>query len=106
MSVDKRGNGAVAWRFISGDNGADEYVETIGSERVVVPMHENLTYFYQASWRGGAFNVLIKEGGFYGNTVYSYGKPYKGTYQPSPHNVYLGSPFRPGDRGEPSTVTA
>jgi hypothetical protein len=103
MSVDKRGNGAVAWRFISGDASGGAYIETISNERTVVDMHENLTYFYQATWKGGVFNVLIKEGGYNGRIVYNYGKPYKGVYQPSPHNVYIGSPFTPGDRGEPST---
>ena len=103
MSVDKRGNGAVAWRFISGDNGGGQYIETVGGERQVLNMHENLTYFYQASWRGGVFNVLIKEGGVNGATLYNFGKPYNGVYQPFPFNVYIGSPYAPGDRGEPAS---
>ena len=103
MSVEKRGNGAVAWRFISGDNSSGAYIETVGSERVVLEMHESLTYFYKVTWSGGVFNVLIKEGGVNGTTLYNYGKPYDGVYQPSPHNVYIGSPYAPGDRGEPGS---
>jgi len=104
MSVDKRGNGAVAWRFVSGNNASGEYIETIGAEREVQAFHEALTYFVQASWRGGFFNVLFKEGGFNGTSLYNRGKPFDGIYQPLPHEAYLGSPYAPGDRGEVSSV--
>ncbi len=104
MSVDKRGNGAVAWRFVSGNNGSGKYVETIGAEREVQSFHEALTYFVQATWRGGFFNVLFKENGFNGTPLYNRGKPFDGIYQPLPHEVYLGSPYAPGDRGEVSSV--
>ena len=50
MSVDVRGNGAIAWRFLTGPG---PYIETVGAERQVYPFHENLTYFVQATWRGG-----------------------------------------------------
>jgi len=103
MSVDKRGNGAMAWRFVSGNNSSGAYIETVGAERTVIDMHENLVYFYQATWKNGVFNVLLKEGGVNGTTRYNFGKAYKGTYQPLPHNVYIGSPYASGDRGEPST---
>ncbi len=104
MSVDKRGNGAIAWRFVSGNNSGGEYIETIGAEREVQSFHEALTYFVQASWRGGFFNVLFKENGFDGTSLYNRGKPYDGIYQPLPHNVFLGSPYKAGDRGEASSV--
>jgi len=104
MSVDKRGNGAVAWRFVSGNNGSGEYIETIGQEREVQAFHEALDYFVQASWRGGYFNVLIKENGFNGQSLYNRGKFYDRLYQPLPHMIFIGSPYAPGDRGEASTV--
>jgi hypothetical protein len=102
MSVEKRGNAVVAWRFITGN--INDFVDTIGAERVVISMNENMTYFYKATWTGGVFNVTIKAGGFNGATIYNFGKPYKGTYAPSPHNVYIGSPWAPGDRGEHCSV--
>lgn len=105
MSVDKRGNGAIAWRFISGNNSKGNYVETVGSERQIYPFHEDLTYFVKATWRGGLFNVTFVEGGVNGTIIYNFGKPYDGIYQPSPHNVYIGSPFKGGDRGDPSSLT-
>jgi hypothetical protein len=101
MSVDKRGNGAIAWRFLTGFG---PYIETVGREREVYSFHEALTYFISATWRGGFFNVIFKEGGVNGDSVYNFGKPYDGIYQPLPHNVYIGSPYRAGDRGEPASV--
>jgi hypothetical protein len=101
MSVDKRGNGAIAWRFLTGPG---EYIETIGSERRVYSWHESLTYFVQATWINNFFNVLIKEGGVDGNVIYDYGKPYTKQYTPAPHMVFAGSPYKPGDRGDASTV--
>ena len=105
MSVDKRGNGAVAFRFITGNN--QDYVETQGAERVTVDFHESLTYLVRATWRGNFFDVEYREGagnGSSGRQVYHYGKPYDGVYQPSPHNVFVGSPWVPGQRGEPLSV--
>jgi hypothetical protein len=101
LSVDKRGNGAIAWRFLTGPG---PYIETVGQERQIYSFHESLTYFVQASWRSGFFNVLFKENGVNGDTVYNFGKPYVGIYQPLPHNVFVGSPYRSGDRGEASSV--
>jgi hypothetical protein len=102
MSVDKRGNGAVAWRFLTGST--SKYIETVGSERQVRAFHENLTYFVQATWRDGFFNVLIRENGFDGQDIYDFGKPYASLYQPLPHMVFIGSPYNSGERGEVSSV--
>jgi hypothetical protein len=101
MTVDKRGNGAIAWRFISGDNGGGEYIETQGAERRTHRFQDHLTYLVRATWRGQFFRVQYEEEG---RMVYDFGKPYGGIYQPLPHMVYAGSPFKAGDRGEPSTV--
>jgi hypothetical protein len=104
MSVDKRGNGAVAWRFITGSNRAGQYIETTSRERIALPFHEDLTYFVRASWGGGVFSVLFQEGGFDGRTIYDVSRGYDREYTPVPHVVVAGSPYQPGDRGEPSTV--
>jgi hypothetical protein len=104
MTVDKRGNGATAWRFLSGQNCGGCYIETVSSERVPYPFHEDLWYFYKATWGGGDFHVRIQENGIGGKTAYDGGKAYKGIYQPNPHMVFAGSPYASGDRGDPSTV--
>jgi hypothetical protein len=101
MSVDKRGNGAMAWRFLTGDNSGGAYIETVGAgERVVIGMNSSVTYFYQATWKNNYFNVLLKQGGVNGTILYNSGKPFKGTWNPSVPNMYLGHPWLAGERGE------
>jgi hypothetical protein len=104
MTVDKRGNGAIAWRFLTGRNDSGSYIETTSSQRFPFPFHENLTYFVRASWGGGVFHVLFKEGGFDGNTIYDVSRNYDREYTPVPHMIFAGSPYQAGDRGDPSTV--
>ena len=68
MTVEKRGDppGIIAWRFIT----HDDQVDTEGSsERLFYNFQENLTYFWQATWRSNRFNLLIKEGGADGHCV-------------------------------------
>jgi hypothetical protein len=100
MSVDVRGNGAIAWRFITGTS---QYIQTFSSERKIYPFHESLLYFVKATWDGGRFNVLFQEGGVGGKTIYDFGKGYGGVYRPSPPAAYLGRPFQPGTRDSPAS---
>jgi len=104
MSVDKRGNGAVAWRFLTGNNRSGQYIETVGRERVALPFHEDQTYLVRASWGGGVFRVQYVEGGADGNPFYDLSKGYSREFNPFPHMVIAGSPYQPGDRGEASSA--
>ena len=90
MTVEKRGDGAVAWRFLT----PSDRIETEGDgERVVYPFSGNMDYFYQSTWRGNIFGVLIQEGGVGGRTVYNKAKSWKGAgYAPTPHVIYIGAP--------------
>ena len=101
MSVDKRGNGAIAWRFLTGPG---DYIETTSSERIPFAFHENLTYFIRASWGSNTFRVQFREGGFDGATFYDSSRGYSREYSPLPHNAFIGSPYAAGDRGEVSSV--
>jgi hypothetical protein len=99
MTIEKRGDpaGIVAWRFMThGDQ-----VDTEGAEREVVQFNPNLSYFFQATWRNNFFNLLIREGGVNGRTVYSKGKHFQGrAYDPNPHVLYVGAPVgRSGPEG-------
>ncbi len=91
MTVEKRGDpaGIIAWRFIT----YDDQVDTEGPDRVFFNFLESQTYFFQASWRNNRFNLLVREGGVDGRTVYNLGKNFKGRpYDPNPHVIYLGAP--------------
>ena len=101
MTVEKRGDGppgSIAWRFLTSDG---EGVDTVGAERVVRQFSPGLTYFFEADWRDGFFNVRIDEGGVGARNIYNFGKRYKGFYRPVPHVVYLGGgPARGGPQGQ------
>jgi len=90
MTVEKRGDGATAWRFLT----PNDRIETESdAERIIYSFNGTLDYFYQATWRANIFNVLIQEGGVGGRTVYNTGKSWKGAgYAPNPHVIYIGAP--------------
>lgn len=90
MTIEKRGDGAIAWRFAT-PNGR---IETEGEgQRIVYPFQGSREYFYQATWRANVFNLLIREGGVGGATIYDVAKRWSGApYAPSPHVIYVGAP--------------
>jgi hypothetical protein len=100
MSVEVRGNGVIAFRFLAGTS---DYAQTFSSERRKYGFHEALTYFVESKWGGNFFNLMIREGGFSGKQIYNFGKRYGGTYQPKPHMAYVGRPWTPGTRDQPAS---
>jgi len=92
MTFEKRGDpaGVVAWRFIPCD--LDDEIDTEGAERIPVNFDPSRNYLWKTEWRGNFFNASILDGGSSGTPIYSFGKPYLGTYRPNPHRAYLGSP--------------
>jgi hypothetical protein len=91
FTAEKRGRnpaGAIAWRMIT----SNDQIDTTGGERVQRDFNPSKTYFWKATWGGGRFNLLIREGGVNGKQIYSFGKGYGGSYDPSPHYAYVGGP--------------
>jgi hypothetical protein len=98
FTIEKRGNppGIIAWRVItSGDQ-----IDTVGNERRFYNFQPGHTYFFKATWGNGIFNLLIREGGADGRTIYDWGKPYNGVYDPRTHFAHIGAPA--GRAGEVS----
>ena len=95
MTLEKRGDpaGVIAWRFVS----YLDVVDTVGKQRVKVEFNPNLDYLISATWRNQRFHVRIRQGGPNGKEIYSFGKPYVGPYDPSPHVAWVGGP--PGRAG-------
>ncbi len=100
MSVEVRGNGVIAFRFLAGTN---DYAQTFSSERKKYPFHEDLTYFVETTWGNNFFNLMMREGGFNGREIYNFRKRYGGTYRPNPHMAYVGRPWTPGTRDNPAS---
>jgi len=90
FTIEKRGNppGVIAWRVLT----SNQQIDTVGAERVRREFDPNQTYFWRASWGNNRFDLLIKSGGVSGNTIYSFGKNYRGVYDPNPHRAYIGGP--------------
>lgn len=107
MTVEKRDGGVIAWRFIAGETDNHEtQIETIGNERVSVNFNPAQTYLWRSSWGGGFFRVEIFHGNTTADRLYEFGKPYHGTYDPTPHVAFLGSPIGRGGPEDASVVGA
>jgi hypothetical protein len=90
FTIEKRGNpaGIIAWRVIT----SNDQIDTVGSQRVKREFSPSRTYLWRATWGSGRFNLQIKEDGANGREIYSFGKGYKGTYDPNPHVAFVGGP--------------
>jgi hypothetical protein len=91
FTIEKRGEpeDTVAWRVITNC----ERIETVGGERVGVDFDPNRWYLWQATFGNGNFNLTIREDNSQGKVVYSFGKPYCGSYNPDPQYVFAGGPM-------------
>jgi hypothetical protein len=106
-TIEKRDGGVVAWRFIAGEAESDAQIETQGSERVALNFDPAQTYVWKLTWGNHNFQLEIFRGPLgSGNREYIFGKPYEGTYDPTPHVAYLGSPIGRGGPNDASVVGA
>jgi hypothetical protein len=89
MTVEKRGGGEVAWRFIA----RDDQIDTEGAERVVIDLDRAHEYLWKATWRANRFQLDIWDAPSGGRLIYSMGKHWDGRgYVPSPHVAFVGAP--------------
>lgn len=94
MTVEKRGDGSLAWRFIThGDQ-----VDTIGAERVQAGVRDDNFYLWTSSWANNVFNVRVQLLPAM-QTIYNFGKHFNGAYDPNPHVAYAGSGTTFGGHG-------
>ncbi|MFB3853702.1 MAG: hypothetical protein ACE148_07745 [Vicinamibacterales bacterium] len=96
FTVEKRGSsyvtpGAVVFRIITGDAGAEHEIHD--SPRRAVSFSDELWYFWRAQWQTGMASLELKEGSRSGPVLYEYTLG-TGThpYRPNPHVVHLGAP--------------
>jgi hypothetical protein len=90
FTIEKRGSqeGVIAWRVIT----SNDQIDTVGPQRVSRNFNPRKWYLWRARWGSGRFNLTIHEDGASGRQIYSFGKPYGGTYNPNPHLAFLGTP--------------
>jgi len=90
MTVEKRGGGEIAWRFIA----RDDQIDTEGAEREYLEMDRAHEYLWRATWRANHLQVDIYDAPNNGRLIYSKGKNWKGRgYEPSPHIIFVGAPI-------------
>lgn len=95
-TYEKRGDpaGVIAWRF---RYGGGRQIDTEGAERVQLAesqLNDRGTYLWRVTWGNGVHCLEIfrfSNGQVQGGN-YSSCKGYSGTYRPTPHNIFLGSP--------------
>ncbi|MEO5820814.1 MAG: hypothetical protein ABIT71_09930 [Vicinamibacteraceae bacterium] len=105
-TIEKRDAGAVAWRFIAGEAESRAQIETVGAERQEIRFDPGQIYIWRAKWGNNFFNLEIFRGAAMGDRIYDFGKPYAGTYDPTPHVAFLGSPIGRGGPDDASLVGA
>jgi hypothetical protein len=89
MTLEKRSDGTVAWRFIT----HDDQIDTGSNERQVVQFNLTDTFFFGTSWRNNRFDVNVRRGGSSGAVMYDLAKNWNGhPYDPTPHVLFVGSP--------------
>jgi hypothetical protein len=109
-TIEKRDAGMIAWRFIAGETDNHEtQIETSREEREGLALNFNpaATYLWRTSWGGGIFKVEVFDGPTTSSErEYELAKHYRGTYDPTPHVAYLGSPIGRGGPNDASLVGA
>lgn len=86
---------AIQWRVLYGS--ADDLKlryepDTARRNASVFLLNPSTTYHWKATW-GSEFRLVVREGGVDGSPLYDYGIPTpRGSYAPSPHYAYLGTP--------------
>jgi hypothetical protein len=87
-----RGNpdNAISYKVLMGDEDL-KYEPTFSQRSAGVRMlNPSTTYLWTATW-GSTFTLTVREGGAGGPIIYERSHPTPGTYNPSPHTVYLGA---------------
>jgi hypothetical protein len=108
MTVEKRDFGMIAWRFIGGETDGAAQIETDRAEREGLAINFNpaATYLWRSTWGNNFFRVEIFAGPTTTDRIYELGKRHAGTYDPTPHVAFLGSPIGRGGVGDASVVGA
>ena len=86
---------AIQWRVIYGDaDDLDVRYEPDTAKRFasVFLLNPSTVYHWKFTW-GSQIQLVMREGGVTGRTLYDYGMPAPdGRYAPNPHYAYLGAP--------------
>jgi hypothetical protein len=88
--ADANPDNAISYKVLMGDSDLKFEPDLAARRDGVRLLNPNTTYLWTATW-GGAFRLTVREGGASGPIIYERSQATEGTYNPSPHTVYLGS---------------
>ncbi len=81
---------AISFKLLHGGE-AFKYEPDFGQRADGVrALNPGTTYLWAATW-GSTFRLVVREGGAAGAVIYDRSMPTAGTYNPTPHTVYLGA---------------
>ncbi|HVL66520.1 MAG TPA: hypothetical protein VM364_04570 [Vicinamibacterales bacterium] len=81
---------AISFKVVMGDEIFQYEPDFAGRAAGIRTLNPNTTYLWTATW-GTTFRLIVREGGATGPIVYEQSMPTGGSYNPSPHTVYLGA---------------
>jgi len=88
--VDGNPNNAISYKVLMGDAGLKYEPDRAARTAGVRQLSPTTTYVWTASW-GNTFQLTVREGSDTGAIIYDRSQATDGTYDPSPHTVYLGA---------------
>lgn len=81
---------AISFKLLHGSN-AFKYEPDFGTRTAGIrSLNPGTTYLWTATW-GSTFRLVVREGGANGPVIYDQSMATPGTYNPTPHTVYLGA---------------
>jgi hypothetical protein len=81
---------AISYKVVMGDSGLQYEPDKAARTAGIRSLDPETTYLWTATW-GSTFRLTVREGGAGGPVIYERSEPTSGTYNPSPHVVYLGA---------------
>ena len=81
---------AISYKVLMGDPDLKFEPDLAGRTEGARLLNPNTTYLWTATW-GDTFRLTVREGGASGAIIYERSEETEGTYNPTPHTVYLGA---------------
>jgi hypothetical protein len=81
---------AISYKVLMGDSDLKYEPDRAARTAGVRSLNPATTYLWTATW-GDTFHLTVHEGGAAGPIIYNRSQATPGTYDPSPHTVYLGA---------------
>ena len=83
-------NNAISFKLLNGGEAFKFEPDFNQRSAGIRSLNPSTVYLWTATW-GSTFRLTVREGGATGAVIYDMSMPTSGTYNPTPHTVYLGA---------------